>query len=817
LALDFQGRFLFVATSANNIEMYSIDSTTGALQEVPNSPFASTHTSSPMFLSTESTGQFLYVINFNGSKPEVSSVESFQIDAVNLDLIPTAAGATDLPGLFVGGATHPSGKSFYVFVNDPSSNPPNQPHFLLFNSSNGTFTQPGVLPVFATEAAYLALDPQGRFLALATQDQLTSQDLLADGTLGSNNLSVSIITTPPSGGMTFDSLGQFLYLSFTNPPSPSVHFYLPSTLQEFANSPLPSNFQSTTSWIIDPTGPLIYADQVYKVDPQTGVPSSILPSSPISPPAVFSVPPGSQPIQGPVALLNPTSLTFGTLTVGQISSALTLTISSIGGQALSLNTTTITGTNASDFSITGDSCHAPTVLQPGTTCSVLISFTPSAAGARSASLTISDNAAPPTQSVSLSGTGLAPAPAVTLVPGSLNFGTVTQGTSASLNISVTNSGNAVLHISSLAVGGANAKDYSSSSPTCTSPIAVNSSCSIVVTFTPAAPGLRSANLTIADDAPDSPQTVALSGTGGTAAPAITFSPATPAFPSTTQGTSSAPQILTVGNSGNAPLHISSVALSGSNASEFSFTNNCTAAVAPASNCSLSLVFSPLASGQRTANLMISDDAAGSPQSIALSAAAGAAFSAGAAPGGSTSATVSAGQTAQFQLQLTPGPGYSGTLSLACSGAPLNATCQVPSSIALATGTPAPFTVTVTTSGLAALPPSPGPRFLPFTNIPVLLLSAFVAFLLILLVWSRGVVSSSCRVRWAFPRAFGALLFAIALSNMGGCGGGNASVAPPPPPVITPSGNFTITVTPSATSSTGQPLQVSAIQLTLTVK
>jgi hypothetical protein len=58
LALDFKGRFLFVGTSVDHIEMYIIDPNTGALQEVPNSPFASP-TTSPQFLSTESTGQFL--------------------------------------------------------------------------------------------------------------------------------------------------------------------------------------------------------------------------------------------------------------------------------------------------------------------------------------------------------------------------------------------------------------------------------------------------------------------------------------------------------------------------------------------------------------------------------------------------------------------------------------------------------------------------------------------------------------------------------------------------------------------------------------
>ena len=93
LALDFKGRFLFVATSQNSIEMYTIDPNTGALQEVPNSPFASP-TTRPQFLSTESSGQFLYAVDMPGSSgPNVSAVESFQIDAVNLDLIPTVPGA----------------------------------------------------------------------------------------------------------------------------------------------------------------------------------------------------------------------------------------------------------------------------------------------------------------------------------------------------------------------------------------------------------------------------------------------------------------------------------------------------------------------------------------------------------------------------------------------------------------------------------------------------------------------------------------------------------------------------------------------------
>jgi hypothetical protein len=110
MTLDFKGRYLFTANRTNSkISMFTIDPDTGALQEVPNSPFASLFTNQPRFLFTESSSKFLNVINENGSSAYVSSVESFQVDPANLGLIPSAGGATDLPGLFKRGVTHPSG------------------------------------------------------------------------------------------------------------------------------------------------------------------------------------------------------------------------------------------------------------------------------------------------------------------------------------------------------------------------------------------------------------------------------------------------------------------------------------------------------------------------------------------------------------------------------------------------------------------------------------------------------------------------------------------------------------------------------------
>ena len=111
---------------------------------------------------------------------------------------------------------------------------------------------------------------------------------------------------------------------------------------------------------------------------------------------------------------------------------------------------------------------------------------------------------------------------------------------------------------------------------------------------------------------------------------MTLSPTAPSFPTITQGTTGFPQTLTIPNSGNAPLHISSVAVAGPNPSDFSLTNNCIAAIAPAGNCTILVVFIPIGPGQRAATLTITDDAQSSPQAVSLNAIANPAFSAGAA-------------------------------------------------------------------------------------------------------------------------------------------------------------------------------------------
>jgi len=193
-------------------------------------------------------------------------------------------------------------------------------------------------------------------------------------------------------------------------------------------------------------------------------------------------------------------------------------------------------------------------------------------------------------------------------------------TSLAQVVTVTNSGAATLHIASVMLSGPNVGDFTITSG-CNGPYAANATCAINVTFSPQADGVRSASIAIADDVPGSPQFVPLTGTGSgsgapVSTPAVTITPATLSFAGTLQGTTSATQSLAVTNSGSAALHISSVKMGGANAGDFAVSNGCTApAYAASATCMVALAFTPSATGMRVGTLTITDDAAGSMQTV----------------------------------------------------------------------------------------------------------------------------------------------------------------------------------------------------------
>jgi len=170
----------------------------------------------------------------------------------------------------------------------------------------------------------------------------------------------------------------------------------------------------------------------------------------------------------------------------------------------------------------------------------------------------------------------------------------------------------------------------------------------------------------------------------------------------------------------------------------------------------------------------------------------------------------------YNLQITPGAGYIGSVAFAYSTPPLGANIQAPSSLQISNGNPASFAVMVTTSGAGA-PFSFAPRRMP----PLALraaptLAAGVLFLFLIALTARRDTGLRAR-RLAFGGAFATIAVLLVLTTAG-CGGGSTNVAAPPPPqVVTPQGSFNIVVTPSAMSASGQPFQLQPIQLSLTVK
>lgn len=181
---------------------------------------------------------------------------------------------------------------------------------------------------------------------------------------------------------------------------------------------------------------------------------------------------------------------------------------------------------------------------------------------------------------------------VALNPQKVDFGNQGQNsTSASQAVTLTNVGSAGLSISGISVGGSNASDFKQTNDCGSSVAAGGSQCTINVTFTPSTTAAESANLSIADSAAGSPQPVALSGTGTTPAPAATFSPTSLTFSDQLVGNTSAPQTVTLTNTGSADLTTVKITISGA----FTQTNNCPSTLSPGKSCQILVTFSPTSS------------------------------------------------------------------------------------------------------------------------------------------------------------------------------------------------------------------------------
>ena len=270
------------------------------------------------------------------------------------------------------------------------------------------------------------------------------------------------------------------------------------------------------------------------------------------------------------------------------------------------------------------------------------------------------------------------------------------------------------------------------------------------------------------------------GAPSTASAAVKLSPSALTFADQDVGATSAVQTVTLSNATSAALSITSIAIAGPGGGDFTQTNNCGSSLAAGGACKITVSFTPTASGTRTATLTVTDSAQGSPHTLPLTGT-GADFSISLGSGSSTSATVAPGQTATYTLSLKGTPGFTGTVKLACDGAPQAATCTVtPGSVTASGTTPVSVTVSVTTTARSMLPPSmPAP---PAANGPVP-----GSWLFWLLLFSM-VASVAARARRRASLGLAVALLSVAFWSS--CGGsGNVPLASSG----TPAGVYTLTV------------------------
>jgi len=733
MAVDGQGKFLFVA-GPTSIAMYAIDPASGALTEVSRSPIYYIPTlnqgvipSNPLSIATEPTGQFVYVGFQNGdfqTYPNIqSSITPYVIDTSNATLGPTLdlgpQESLDFDAQPVNLFVEPTGRHLYVALGTGGGI--SYAGFDLYDidGSTGELTNLRTVDTPDVPSQVSALDPQGRFLfqAYGQYDGWLSSFQIppADGL-------VTLTSSAPLGPATFahvlvvDPSGKFLYVEVGGAPPPFNTYSIDQTtgaLAQLSSSTLtPFPFGQVT--VADPQGPYLYtllsgSLHGFQADPTSGAITE-LSGSPFTDGSanyyetgLFITNTNPQASSGPYLEISGGGA-FPQTPVGTTSpQTVTVSLSNIGDVTMSLTSLGIVRDSTSSFSET-NSCSI--ALAPGAACQVTVSFTPTTAGALGATLQVVDNAPGSPQTVTLSGVGTSstPQPQVSLSASNLSFGSQTQGTSGTpQGITLTNTGNTTLHFSGVTLTGSYPKDWTQTN-TCTAPLGVQGTCTISITFSPSDNGILSAILSIADDAPGSPQAVNLYGNA--------------------------------------------------------------------------------------------------PPAVLLAAS---------ASGGSTTATVSAGQTANYNLQAMPGPNFTGTITFTCSGVPFGAQCTVPASVSVANGAATPFTVSISTlspSQAAAFPGLPQQPFGSLRPQPGFTL-AFFAALLLLALTLRSRSQTLVPPRWLACVTVVLLMTALVFSGIGcgsGSGGYSQPVRPPPQsaatPVISPaSGTFTAAQSVTITDAT----------------
>lgn len=309
---------------------------------------------------------------------------------------------------------------------------------------------------------------------------------------------------------------------------------------------------------------------------------------------------------------------FGHLPTGTTSGVRTVTLTNVAAAGLAVPGIALTGPDAGQFQLApGGSCGAAALPLDGT-CTVNVVFAPTSTGTKAATLRVTPSSGRVT-TVSLTGKGdPAQAPAVTVTPGVLAFGTVTAGAPATLTTVVNNPGTGNLVITGTPISGTAAGDFAVPATTCGAAlpytVAPGGSCTVSVRFTPKATGARTALLTLQHNATGGSTAVSLSGSA--VASAITVSPNPVGLGKVNRNTTKT-QTVTVRNSGGVTMRVTGVSITGGPTFSVAGGTCLGRTVAPGKSCSITVSFRPTAATAYTANLTVTGDTTTLPGSVTV--------------------------------------------------------------------------------------------------------------------------------------------------------------------------------------------------------
>lgn len=318
--------------------------------------------------------------------------------------------------------------------------------------------------------------------------------------------------------------------------------------------------------------------------------------------------------------LDPDDLDFGEHEVGTTTPPVDVIVTNIGTGDLNVSMVEITS-GASVFAIDSEDCTTGSPIVPNAFCTISLTFTPDALGGFNGALTLTDNAGNSPQTVNLSGTGVSPGEAgLSVNPPLLDFGLQEEGTTSSpLSLTITNTGSVIVtNISAMDVS-----DYSvvsgGSCPAFPFSLTVASpSCTLNVEFSPSTTGDINAMLTItSNEVAD--LMVELEGVGFIPGSAVSSLSANDIdFGSIQQGNTAGPQVVTVTNTGMAPLSFSGIVLGGDDSHVYTVSDGCSGNVIDiGESCIIEVFFTPTSAGGFNAIITLTSNASNSPQTVTV--------------------------------------------------------------------------------------------------------------------------------------------------------------------------------------------------------